>query len=148
MVTYTLSQIVYRGDLILAYGPDKAHMFLVKSGLGSSDTIPSASSIIGQKVNWHIPDQKGFWVMSGPEVRYIEEGEADHKFCICDDHSDDHPETTLDHFLDSLGPTDTNENEKQQDVSFIVNPHGRYVLPLLSRPSLQVSPEPLPGQPH
>jgi len=132
--------MVYPGDLILAYGSEKAHMLLVKSAPGSNDTNPSASSIIVQKVNWHVPAQEGFWVMSGPNVCYVEEGEADHSFCFCDDHSDDHPETALNQFLNSLGPTDTNENEKHQDVAFIVNPHGRHVPPLLSRPNLQVSP--------
>ena len=77
--------------------------------------------------------------MSSPKVLYVQEGEADHGYYICDDHSDDHSEITLDHFLNSSGPTDANENEKHQDVAFIVNPLGRYVLPLLSRPSLQVS---------
>ena len=140
MVTYTLGQIVCPGDLILVYDPDNADMFLVKSAPGSKDTNPSPSSIIGQKVNWHIPAQKGFWMMSGPEVEYFEEDEADHTWCICDNHSDNNPETTLNDFLDLFGSTDMNEEKKHQDVSFIVNPHGRYVLPLLSRPRLQVSP--------
>ena len=147
MASYIFSQFVYPGDLILAYGPDKVDMLVVKSAPGSIDTNPKASSITVQKVNWHIPAQKGFWAKSGPEVWYVEEGEADHEVCKCGDHSDDHPENPLNHFLDLLGSTDTSENKKRGDIGLIVNPHGRYVLPFPAQVT-NYHPGPLLAQPR
>lgn len=58
MAPYLINQVVLSGYLLIC-GPGKEpEMFLVMS---IPDNNLSVSSTIVQSVNWHIPDQKGFW---------------------------------------------------------------------------------------
>ncbi|KAJ9294378.1 hypothetical protein DTO271G3_6953 [Paecilomyces variotii] len=137
----TIPGAVHKGDLILAYKHKGAHMLLVVSApenTNDTNPTPDASSIIVQKINWHIPASPGFWTLSGPEVYYVDkdakdEGvEEDPKFhswyCIYNDHSKDLEEESLDHFLKSIAVNDGDAKDSPPEVALIVNPHGRDVI--------------------
>ena len=74
MATYELNQMVSPGNLILIYNSRTANMALVED-IGSNDEYPTPSSIAVKRVGWCIPEQAGYWSMSGPDVYYINEGD-------------------------------------------------------------------------
>lgn len=57
--------------------------------------------------------------MSGPKFQYIQENEADHIYCICDNYSDisNCLETTLGKFLDTHNSTNAENRETWISVS-------------------------------
>ncbi|KAJ9217955.1 hypothetical protein DTO166G4_346 [Paecilomyces variotii] len=134
----TVPETVHKGDLILAYKPKEAHMLLVVSApddTNNTNIIQDASSIMVQRVNWHIPDSPGFWTLYGPEVYYVDKDEEDEKderfhrwYCLYDDHSKDLEEESLDRFLKSMAVTDADAKDNHTGVALIVNPHGRDVI--------------------
>lgn len=132
MAAYTLDQAVHPGDLILAFSrtrPVSAHMLLVKL-VDSTNPHPSASSITVHEVAMCIPEEKGAWMMSGPDVYYIPDDEEGEGGSPASDLSNSL--TTLDDFLRHLRsiPAADREEDRYRDVGTIVNPHGRFVLAL------------------
>ncbi|KAH8432880.1 uncharacterized protein LDX57_010513 [Aspergillus melleus] len=131
MATNTLDQPVQVNDLILAYDTKKCYMLLVKFALDNQQTNPLTSSVFVQKVNWHVPDLEGYWVLDGPRVYYSHYGteNEDYKYCLCDKHSNNNPETRLDLFLYSMASSDDKQgSQANRGFTLIVKPHGRDVL--------------------
>ena len=74
MATNTLNQRVQIIDLIFAYDTKNGYMLLVKSAPDKQQTNPPTSVVIVQKVHWHLPDFKGYWVLDGSSVFYSDYG--------------------------------------------------------------------------
>jgi hypothetical protein len=116
-----LPQDVEPGCLILVYTPKAAAMLVVKSASARQDPSPSATCITVQRVNWHIPNSKGYWTLNGPNVYYEDSHEEKHTWCCCCEDHTIHKEETLETFLQSF----KSQNEGDGESSLIVRPHGR-----------------------
>ncbi|KAF5862318.1 hypothetical protein ETB97_011842 [Aspergillus alliaceus] len=118
----SLDEDVSPGDLILVHNDKYAHMLVVQSVAANNDTSRSTSSIIIKEVNWNIPDEQGFWALSGPHVYFVKEEETAHRgnfWCRTDDSFNiaQKGEHSLYAFLQCFTNAD-------QTVHVLVNPHG------------------------
>lgn len=127
MASTRLNQPVHPGDLILAYSAKWSHMLVAK--IGSDEPNPPTSAIAVDIPGWSPSAEPGHWTLSGPEVYYTEredgnddgDDEAGSEKTMTEETSESNW-VPLDECLEELRE-DCQGNE--QEISIIVNPHGR-----------------------
>ncbi|RHZ58931.1 uncharacterized protein CDV56_104695 [Aspergillus thermomutatus] len=93
-------------------------MLVVKSASATQDPSSSAPCIIVQRVNWRVPQSKGYFTLDGPNVYYEGEDEENH------DRNRTREKERLETYLQSF----QSANEGDGEANLIVRPHGRDVL--------------------